>query len=844
MTVKCPKCKTENTSDSEFCKKCATPLPGQKVKDLSFTRTLETPSEQLRRGTTFAGRYEVIEELGKGGMGEVYRVEDTKVSEEIALKLIKPEIAADKKTIIRFQNELKTTRKLRHKNICGMYDLGEDKGINFITMEYIPGEDLRSFIMRSKQLSIPTAISVAKQVCAGLAEAHRLGVVHRDLKPSNIMIDKEGNARIMDFGIARSLKTEGVTGEGMMIGTPDYMSPEQAEAKEIDQRSDLYSLGVVLYEMVTGELPFQGDTPLSVAMKHKSEQPKEPMVVNAHVSADLNQVILRCLEKDKELRYQTAEELFEALDKIEKGIPTDERISPKKRTKTEISKMKLRPFLVPGIILAVVVIAVLSLLLTTNFLKTKAPETMASAESGWVNSIAVLPFRDFSQNKDQEYFCDGMTDAIINRLHNIGELKVISLTSVMNYKDPDRNIKKIGQELDVDTILEGSIQREDHRIRLSAQLINVSDDSHLWADSFDREVESLFDVQDDISKAIAEALKVTLTPDTLESVKSDHPENLEAYEYYLKGMHFIKSKFVITFQEEDFQQGKEMFEKAIAIDPNYALAYYGLSFAYEHSYQLTGNKEARELMQANCDKAWELDPDLSQINALRGYYFYEYIDDYDGAFQHGKKAVQMNPNASFPNISLGMSYLYHGLYHQGIQYLKKGVELDPYYLWGPYKLAQCYMNTGDFENAAYYFEKYFELAPFVMIYPGRPISLYLMKKDYDRVEELIAETEKIRPNYYGIPYGRAILHATKGEKEKALSLYQNSEIYALLGMNDEAIEHLEQEIANRKEHPYCYYHLLLNNSFYDNIRNDSRFETIVKKEKKIYERELKKYADF
>ncbi|GAI94407.1 unnamed protein product, partial [marine sediment metagenome] len=265
--------------------------------DVVHTKTLETPTEKLTRGSVFAGRYEIIEELGKGGMGRVYRVEDNKAKEEIALKLIKSEIAADKKTIERFRNELTTARKIRHKNVCGMYDLDEKNGTYYITMEYVPGEDLKSFIRRVGQLPVGKTISIAKQVCEGLSEAHRLGVVHRDLKPSNIMIDKEGNARIMDFGIARSIKGKGITGAGIMIGTPEYMSPEQVEGKEVDQRSDIYSLGVNLYEMVTGQVPFKGDTPFTIGMKHKSELPQNPKEINAQIPDDISRLILKCMEK-------------------------------------------------------------------------------------------------------------------------------------------------------------------------------------------------------------------------------------------------------------------------------------------------------------------------------------------------------------------------------------------------------------------------------------------------------------------------------------------------------------------------------------------------------------------
>jgi serine/threonine-protein kinase len=271
VATKCPKCHHENPADTIYCGKCATPL--QPSKDIGVTKTIETSVEEFTRGTTFADRYEIIEILGKGGMGTVYRVEDTNIGQDIALKLIKSDIASDKKTIERFRNELKTTRMISHRNVCRMFDLAETEGTFYITMEYVSGEDLKSFIRRSGKLDIPKAISIAKEVCEGLAEAHRLGVVHRDLKSNNIMIDREGNAHIMDFGIARIMSASELTEEGAIIGTPDYMSPEQVDGKEADQRADLSSVGVIIYEMVTDRVPFKGDSATSVALKHKTEAP-------------------------------------------------------------------------------------------------------------------------------------------------------------------------------------------------------------------------------------------------------------------------------------------------------------------------------------------------------------------------------------------------------------------------------------------------------------------------------------------------------------------------------------------------------------------------------------------
>jgi len=332
--MKCPKCNFNNPADSKFCKECGTQLiPSEEISS-PHAETLETPKEELTTGSTFAERYQIIEELGKGGMGKVYKVHDTEIREKVALKVLKSEIALDEKTIERFRNEIRLARKIAHKKVGRMFDLGKAEGTYFITMEYVPGQDLKGLIRQTGKLAIETTVSIAKQVCEGLEEAHKLGVIHRDLKPGNIMINREGNVRIMDFGIARSIKTKGLTGAGVMIGTPEYMSPEQAEAKAVDHRSDIYSLGIVLYEMVTGLLPFEGDTPLSIAMKHKSEKLKAPKLLNPQIPDDLNSLILKCLEKSKTDRYQAVEEVSKDISGIEKKIPLTQRVVPKRKPAT------------------------------------------------------------------------------------------------------------------------------------------------------------------------------------------------------------------------------------------------------------------------------------------------------------------------------------------------------------------------------------------------------------------------------------------------------------------------------------------------------------------------------
>jgi len=530
VTIKCSKCQFENPEGTRFCGNCATPLPQPKDIDLS-TVTLQTPAKELARGALFAKRYEVIEELGEGGMGRVYRVLDKKINEEVALKLIRPEIASHRKTIDRFGNELKMARKISHKNICCMYHLSEETGTHYITMEYIPGEDLKSIIKMTKQLSVGSALSIAKQVCEGLAEAHRLGVVHRDLKPSNIMIDREGNARIMDFGIARSLEVKGITGAGAMIGTPQYMSPEQVEGKKADQRSDIYSLGVILYEMMTGRVPFEGDTSLSIALKHKTEAPRDPRQFNAQIPEHLSRLILKCMEKDKEKRYQGADELLSELEKVEKGIPTTEKVLPQRKPLIEkIIKFGWKKSILYGGGFTVLLVLII---MGGIFLFTERQEA--------IDSIAVLPLENTSGDPGQEYFADGMTEALISELTKISALRrVISRTSVMQYKGARKSMPEIARELNVDAVVEGSVLLVGEKVRITAQLIEAAADRNLWADSYERDLSNILALQRDLARTIVQEIKIVLTPEEVTRLERSPLVNPEAYSLYLKGRFFWK----------------------------------------------------------------------------------------------------------------------------------------------------------------------------------------------------------------------------------------------------------------------------------------------------------------
>jgi serine/threonine protein kinase/tetratricopeptide (TPR) repeat protein len=548
MPNKCPKCHHENPEDTIYCGKCATPL--KPSKDIGVTKTIETPVEEYPRGSTFADRYKIIEKLGIGGMGAVYRVEDTNIGQDIALKLIKSDIASDKKTIERFRNELKTTRMISHRNVCRMFDLAETEGTFYITMEYVSGEDLKSFIRRSGKLDIPKAISIAREVCEGLSEAHRLGVVHRDLKSNNIMIDKDGNARIMDFGIARSLRAKGLTGEGIIIGTPEYMSPEQAEAKEIDHRSDIYSLGIILYEMLTGQLPFAGNTPLSIAMKQKGEIPKDPKELNPQIPDELSHSILKCLEKDKEIRFQSAEEILGELIKIESGVtPVSGLYRPKTSLKAGKRKFSL------GVI-AVVFVLVLTFL--GYFLLLKPSPSVAP------DRVAVAAFENKTGNPALDQIGWMAADRITQGLAETGLLTVIpssSVETITNQYQGGDFISFLADKTRAGTVVSGAYYLEGRNIEFHASITNTEKGEIIRAlDPVSGPAEDPSKPVQALQQKLMGVLAARFDPqlEGTAGLMSD-PPNYEAYQEYKEGMQY--------FMQREFDKAIEHFLRAAAYDP-------------------------------------------------------------------------------------------------------------------------------------------------------------------------------------------------------------------------------------------------------------------------------------
>jgi serine/threonine protein kinase len=620
--MKCPKCQHENPEDTLYCGQCATPLKSS--EEISVTKTLIAPGTGLQKGSMAAGRYRILEELGRGGMGVVYKAEDTRLERTVALKFLPPELTHVPDVKARFMREAQAAAALDHPNICTVYEFDEADDRTFISMAYVEGRSLKKKL-ESGPLELEEALSIATQVAEGLAEAHKKGIIHRDIKSGNIMVTDRSQAKIMDFGLARKSESTLLTSEGATLGTVAYMSPEQARGEKVDHRTDIWSFGVVLYEMLTGQLPFKGEHEQAIVYSILKEEPKPIKDLKPDVPPSIEQVVFRALEKDPDRRDQQIEDLLDDLKSISAGI-VPEGIKARLR-KARLGKRK-RALLYGGAVMLVLAAVGAALILFTS-----------PAQA--IDSIAVLPLANLSSDPEQEYFADGMTEELITNLAKVGALKVISRTSVMQYKGTKKPLPQIAKELNVDALIEGSVLREGGQVRITAQLIQASTDHPLWAESYQRDLRSVLVLQGEIAGAIADKVRAAVTPSERARLTSVRPVNPEAYEACLKGTQHANQ---LTPQALDV--ALEYFELALAKDPNYAPAYVGIAYLWlcRQQFGYVPPREAGPMAKAAALKAIELDGARVQAHSTLALVDFYYEWDWAGAEAEYKRAVELDPN--------------------------------------------------------------------------------------------------------------------------------------------------------------------------------------------------------
>lgn len=835
MATKCPECNADNPDTKQFCGDCGTKLTPLHEASSSITKTLETPIRSLALESIFAERYEILEELGKGGMGEVYRVKDQTLEEEMALKIIKPEIAAHQGTIERFKNELKIARKIAHKHVCKMYDLHQENETPYITMEYVKGEDLKNLIRVKGRLTQEEAIVIAGQVCEGLTGAHELGVIHRDLKPQNIMIDEKGNAKIMDFGIARSIEAQGVTQSGMMIGTPDYMSPEQAEGEEADQRSDIYALGVILYEMVTGSVPFKGETAFSVALKHKSALPTEPKKLNPEISDDLSRLILICMEKDRERRYQTAEALLDDLRNIQEGLPLGTKIRP--RRETYAAALIRKKFFIPALVVALaIIVAVVWHPWSQGKVGDKLP---ADQHLSAIQKLAILPFANIKSDPQTDYLGFALADQIIGALAYSKNVLVRPSSAVRPYQNQEIDVITAGEDLKVDYIIMGHYLKEGDVVRLNIELVNVNSNEMTWREPIEIRYENVFELQDFVTKKVIDGLMAQFFMDERIRIQTDVPQNPLAYEYYLRSISY-------PLTNEGEQLAIAMLKESIELDPDFAPAYSQLGIRTQRLAQY-GLLDPEETQRAEDYylKALSLNEEL--LSAL-GCLALLYTDTgrTGDAVELTRRMLEINPNNADAHFSLGYIYRYAGMNNESVQEMENAVDLDPKNP-GFRSIINTYTFAGEYEKALEAAEDYKESA-FIRGFAGYTL---FQQGDQKQAAEYFDRVIDMEPEGLVALWISGIKSFIEGNNEEGLiaarkfeqfdiadaeAWFHFAENYALLGDKDGCVRALKRAVDGG----FFNYPFMLTDSFLDSVRDDPEFQRILEMAKSKHEAFKKK----
>jgi eukaryotic-like serine/threonine-protein kinase len=661
------------------------------------------------------GHYRIESLIGIGGMGEVYLARDERLGRKAALKLLPDSLTTDETQLGRFKNEARTASALNHPNILTVYEIGAEGNVQFIATEFIEGVTLRTALV-SGRMSAHRALEIAVQVVSALAAAHDAGVVHRDIKPENIMLRPDGYVKMLDFGIAklterrlasddRSIEKTALlqTRPGLVLGTAHYMSPEQARGQKVDARSDIWSLGVVLYEMVAGSPPFRGDTPSDCIAAILTAEPAPLSSISSDIPARLESILQKALRKNTDERYQTIKEMLAELRILKAKLEAESSLSQTKSGgDSHASEIKRRK---RGVLVTVVA-ALLAVVAIACFFFFVAPAPLANEKS-----IAVLPFENLSEDKSNAYFADGIQDEILTRLSKIADLKVISRTSTQRYKNTSRKPSEIAKQLGVANLLEGSVQKTNDQVRVNVQLIKAANDSHLWAETFDRRLIDIFSVESEVAKAIADQLRAKLTGQEEEVISARPTNNPQAYDAYLRGLAYTLK----TGNSPANTLGAQKYLKeAVRLDPKFALAWALLSYVDALGYltlTLQPTVKLREETGRAAETALALQPNLGEAILAKGYYYYACLKDYDAAVHYFEQARRFLPNSSQIPESLAYVARRRGQWEQSEIYFNEAERLDPRNVSLLTQHAQSYMLCRRFSEALRKFDQVLDVIP-------------------------------------------------------------------------------------------------------------------------------------
>ena len=661
------------------------------------------------------GQYKIEKLLGAGGMGEVYLAEDTRLNRKVAIKFLTPSQEPNEQGPRRLLREARAAAKLDHPNVCAIYEVN-DVGLPFIVMSYVEGETL-DLIMKRQRLGLFEALSIATQVADALAEAHGQRVVHRDVKPANIIITPRGQAKVMDFGLAKISANEDapaahssmLTTPGLIMGTLPYMSPEQVKGEELDERTDIFSFGVLLYEMLTGHQPFECESGAATVAAILTREPPPVSDFLPDSPVELQRIVQKCLEKDLKSRSQNMSDVASDLHRIARlpvSVSSEDAQTkilaadtiPSSSGVTRIKPRPLKTFLV----IAVGLVAMAIVATWIFYFRQRPPGSPSRLQ---ISSLAVLPLNNLSGDSKQEYFADGMTEAVTAALGRISALRVISRTSVMQYKSVRKSLPEIARDLKVDAIVEGSVQRSGNQVRVTVNLIRAETDEQLWTQTYNRDLSDVLTFQSEVATAIAREIQVTLTPQEKENLARGRPVNSEAYDNYLLGKFH---QTVLTDNEN--QQAIKLLEHAVALDPNFAIGYAELAQVYTRRLNSFAPEEPeweKKAMNA-VEKALLLDPDVAEAYLARGVLLWTHSHGFphEAVIAEYRRALSLNPNLDEAHHQLSVVFLHIGLFDEALKEIQTAIAINPTNTYAQYRLGSVYLYQGRIAEALSVFEKY------------------------------------------------------------------------------------------------------------------------------------------